>query len=769
MTRLLRAVPAAAGALALGLGGLSPALAATDDGAPQVVNRETVQVELDSSGKLDVARLFSQLTVVGKGTVTIADPVSTKGLRNLDGFTAPDVKDGKAQYTIAVDGTETRRTVSDFTKTLPVSVNVVYTLDGKPMPAKDVVGKTGDLEVQYTVTNVTGEPTDVTWQDGKGVSHTESVVLETPYVGQLATTLPKGYSEIAAPRADAAGDGRGGTLLTWTMVLFDPIGETTQTFGWKGHVEDAVVAPVTIQVIPVPPSKKPELKFGQDGFEDGAAAASELTAGAGQIDANLLKLQSGASDLLAGLTKLAAGAAELRDGLTDKIAPGATALASGAAEAKAGSAELATGLGDADAGASDLADGLAQILAGVKALPGTLAEDPDYQALLGALLDVQAGIGSPTDTVSTTLLGGLNLLKYGLRSPLTPAGCNQLAAPGSATACGAIDAVELVQEKLAAAVAAGGSLDQLVAATQAAYALSGCPAAPAGTSPVAGVLPPTLLTAGTACYYVSTVAFGLGLPAGVDPGNPLGGLKAQTGTASTTLQQVFQGVDASIIPGIGQIKAGLSNPACDLTDPTASANPCGVKEVQGLIASGIGQLVTEISASLSDVLGQASDGADELADGMSLLADGGAQLNGGLGEIADGAGQLSAGLTEAAAGSGELADGLDQAKAGNGQVVDGAGRLRDEGTSKLIEGGNETASDAAEHYATLVALGDKAQDGALPYGAPEGATGSAAYEMTLAGADTSTQDNTRRALVALLVFAAAGAVSWFLHRRLTAR
>lgn len=772
MTRLVRTLPAVAGVLALALSGLAPALAATaatDPSTPQVLNRETVQAELDSDGDLDVARLFSQLTVVGKGTVEIADPVSTKGLRNLDGFTAPKVRDGEALYTIDVDGTESRRTVSDFTKSLPVTVRVTYALDGKQMDAKDVVGKTGDLEVQYTVHNVTASATDVTWKDGEGVSHTESMPLETPYVGQLITTLPKSYSELVAPRADAAGDGRGGTTLAWSMVLFDPIGAETQTFGWKAHVEDSVVPPATIQVVPVSPNKKPELKFGVDGFKDGAAQASQLTEGAGQIDANLLKLQTGAGDLLDGLTQLAAGAAQLRDGLNDKIAPGASALASGATDAKDGGATLAAGLADADTGATDLAEGLTQILAGVKALPDSLADDPGYQELLGALSAVQAAIGTPSDVTGSTLLGGLNLLKYGLRSPLTTAGCDQTAAPGSATACGAIDAVELVQEKLAEAVVTGGSLDQLIAAAQGAYALSGCPAAPAGTSPVAGVLPPSLLTAGTVCFYISSLAFGLGLPAGVLSPTDLGGLKAQTGTASLTLQQVFEGVDASIIPGIAQVKAALSNPACDLADPTATANPCGIKEIQGLVSAGIGQLVAEVSAGLSDVVGQASDGAAELADGMSLLAAGGAQLSSGLGEIADGAGQLSDGLSQAASGSTDLAAGLDKAKSGNGEIVDGAGRLRDEGTSQLVAAGNDTASDAAKNYQTLMALGKRADDGALPYGAPEGATGSAAYQLTLAGADTARTDNTRRALVALMVFLAAGAFSWLVHRRRATR
>jgi putative membrane protein len=818
MSRRMRVAVAGGAALALGLA--APAGAAGSTGTPRVVNREVVQAELDPSGKLDVARLFSQLSVVGKGTVQVADPTSAKGLRNLDGFGTPTVRDGKALYTIHVDGTATRRTVSDFTKDLPVEVSATYTLDGRPVQAKDLVGKTGDVTVNYLVSNVSGTPTPLTWKDGRGVSHTETVNLVTPYVGQLRTTLPGSYSDLVTPAADVAADGRGGTILTYSMVLFEPLGHASQQFTWSGHVRHGVVPAVEVQVVPVKPTEKPELNTGVAGYRDGAAQAAELTHGAGLIDTNLLALQDGAGQLLSGLTKLAAGAAQLRDGLTGQLSPGAGKLASGAKDAKAGTAKLSSGLtqlsdgagklsdglGDAatgssalsagvdaaDAGASALSDGIAQILAGVTGLPAALQADPDYQQLLGALTSVKTAIGSPTDVTPTTLLGGLNLLGYGLRSPLGVNGCDQTAAPGTPTACGAADAVQLVQEKLADAVATNGSLDQLVAAAQGAYALSGC-TTPPGPTPVAGVLPPSALTPNTACFLISSLAYGLGLPAGVVTPTDPGGLKAQTSLASSTLQAVFSAVDASIIPGMAQIKAGLSNPACDLTNPTAPANPCGIKEVQTLVSGGIGQLVDSISAELTDVLDQADAGAKQLSAGLSQLAEGSAALDSGLGQLADGgaqvadgaadaaagsdaldqglgqlsdgASQLAGGIDKAAAGSSDLATGLGKAQAGDAKVVDGAGRLRSEGTGELVKGGSEAAGAAAKKYALLVALGKKAADGALPYGAPDGATGSAAYQLTLAAATTASHDNATRGIAAALLLVVACAVSWVVRRR----
>jgi putative membrane protein len=771
MTRRSTVVLAGGSALVLGLA--VPAGAGSSATPPSVVNREVVQAELHSDGTLDVARLFSQLSVVGNGTVHVADPVSGKGLRNLDGFGAPTVKDGNAIYTIKVAGSTTRRTVSDFTKALPIDVEAAYTLNGKPVKAKDIVGKTGDVTATYRISNVSGTPTQISWKDGKGVSHTDTVDLVTPYVGQVRTTLPSGYTDLVSPKASMAADGRGGTILSYSMVLFEPIGEVTQTFVWTGHVKNGVVPAVSIEVVPVSPTAKPELNTGVVGYRDGAAQASELTAGAGEIDANLLKLQGGAGQLLSGLTKLAAGAAQLRDGLQDKIAPGASSLASGAKDAKAGTTKLSTGLGDlsagadelsdglgdakagssalssgltaADDGASALADGIAEILAGVHGLPAALQADPDYQQLVGALASVQSAI-------TTKLVPGIDALRTGVGT--AKAGLQQIK-DGVATGGTQISALlTTLGQTIATEV---GPLD----------------------ATVAGNLAGQVSTLGTALTTQSTA-----LVQGLDA--VMAGLGATTDMSALTVQG-----------GLNLVKLGLDNPACSLADPANVANPCGIKQIQGLVSAGIGLLVQTISDELTDVLSQASDGADSLAEGMDQLAAGGAaldsgvglladggtlladgaaeaadgagQLDDGLGEISDGASQLSGGLDEAASGSGDLADGLDQAAAGDKQVVSGAERLRAEGTSKLVEGGNDTAGENAKKYATLVALADKVADGALPYGAPSGSTGSAAYQLTLAAATTASHDNATRGIAALVLLGAACAVSWFLGRRATAR
>ena len=120
-----------------------PALAAGGDVV--VTNQETVQAHLDASGTVKDARVYEQLAMQGKGSVTVSDPVSPRNLRNLDGFGGFDVKNDRLVGTFDVDGERRVRTVSDFGKALPLKVRATYTLNGKTVQPGDVVGSDGTL------------------------------------------------------------------------------------------------------------------------------------------------------------------------------------------------------------------------------------------------------------------------------------------------------------------------------------------------------------------------------------------------------------------------------------------------------------------------------------------------------------------------------------------------------------------------------------------------------------------------------------------------
>ena len=158
---------------------------------------------------------------------------------------------------------------------------------------------------------------------------TKTVDVPIPMVGSLSLVAPSSFTNVRSQQANIAGDGKGGTKLSFTMTLFPPIGSTTAVFGYTADVKDGVVPRAEISALPVNPLDSPTFKTAADSYQGGADTGAELTDGAGQIDTNLLKLRDGAGDLLAGLIKLRDGADQLNAGLAGEAAPGAAKLAAG--------------------------------------------------------------------------------------------------------------------------------------------------------------------------------------------------------------------------------------------------------------------------------------------------------------------------------------------------------------------------------------------------------------------------------------------------------
>jgi len=420
----------------------TPAYAA--DGDVRIVNTETVQVYTSSTGHVETRRVYEQLSLFGNGTVDVKNPISTNHLRNLDGFGGFDVKNGEQITRTSVEGEKKLRSVSNYRGQLPLTVAVRYKLDGKTVEPGDVVGKSGKLDVEYTVENVTGTSQEVTFDDGKGGTVTKTVDVPIPMVGSLSLVAPSSFTNVASQQANIAGDGKGGTKLSFTMTLFPPLGSTTAVFGYTADIKDGVVPRSDISALPVNPLDSPTFKTAADSYKGGADTGAELTDGASQIDANLLKLRDGAGDLLAGLIKLRDGADQLNAGLAGEAAPGAAKLAdgasrlddglgqlnSGAKRLAAGTGELESGTGTLEAGTRKLRAGAGKLAAGADELSaGTGRAADGGKQLYAGTQQLSAGatkVAAGATTVDSymkqiaagqgDLLSGLQLLESGVKA-----------------------------------------------------------------------------------------------------------------------------------------------------------------------------------------------------------------------------------------------------------------------------------------------------------------------------------------------------------------
>jgi X-X-X-Leu-X-X-Gly heptad repeat protein len=721
-----------------------------------VTNTETIQAYLNTNGTVDQARVYDQIALQGNGSVTIANPVSTENLRNLDGFRAFEVKNGKVVSTQTVDGTSRLRTVSDFEKQIPLKVSVSYKLDGKVVNAGDVVGKAGRLDVRYKVQNVTGKDQDVTYDDGTGtmITQTEKVVI--PMVGSLTTVLPPNFVDVSSGEANIAGDGRGQTKMSFTMTLFGPIGSPTSEFGYSAKIVDGVIPVATITALPVNPMESPSFKAAAASYKGGAATGTELAAGATTIDSNLLKLRDGAQKLLAGLILLGDGATKLNAGLAGEAAPGSVKLADGAAKLDDGAGKLAAGAGDAQSGSGQLASGTEQLAAGATKLDAGAGQLSDglntateaAPALLDGLAQVADGLeqvdaglvklyggigglpakakplhdgitqllaGLGNKTTSGTLIYGVNAVRSGLADATKPGGSLDLLKGGVDQSKGGADAIKVKVD--AALVPATGSLDQLRGAVAKAAATAGC----AGDTST----PPTPNCA----QYLGGVS------------NGLDDLVTELTAAQVGLGQISAGL-GQVSPGLAELKTKLSAAAealalveCGLSNVTLpgvcdTARP-GLLQGLDALDAGVTQLVNGVVTQVQGAVGQTADvapaqktlrgGVHAVMGGVDLIGEGGLTLLDGLDRLNTGAGTLKTGTGDLVTGADKLASGADQLYVGLGKLSSGATQLSD-GTAQLSTGASTLATGLGAAATGSGQLADgltKASDGgeALPAGA----------------------------------------------------
>ena len=748
-TTLLRG--AATLGVAAVLSGMAAAPAVAADGDVDVLNTETVQIYTSPTGEVETQRVYEQLALTGTGSVDVSNPVSTDGLRNLDGFGGFDVKDGEQVTHMTVDGEEHLRTVSDFTGDLPLDVSVSYKLDGETVEPGDVVGESGELEVLYTVKNITAQPQEVSFPDGSGGTTTETVDVPIPMVGSLTTVAPQNFTNVKSKHANMAGDGQGGTKLSFTMTLFPPIGSDTAEFGYTADIVDGVVPEADVSALPVNPLESPTFASAADSYQGGTETGAKLAEGAATIDSNLLKLRDGASKLLAGLIKLHEGSAKLQAGLADEAAPGAEKLADGAGQLddglgkiadgagrlfdgtgrlvagtgdltdgtgrladganrlsdgagrlSDGASRLSNGAGRLSAGAGEAYTGSQQLTNGLQQISGGLGQLADGQSGLPAAKDgieqLQAGVdlilaGLGDVNTDGTLIGGLQDLETGLGTAHTGAltiagGLTQLRGDGSPATPGIVGAKGGVDQVKAGLDASLGAGGSL---DQLAGGLAAIKANFCATQPTPTQ---TAQCSGTVDALLAGVA---------DSRNKLTQASAGLGQVSGGLGTAILGLNNQLIPGaellgskLGEAQTGagtLKGGAIHLKD--------GVMQVDG----GLTQLEGGISKAVAGVLAL-STGADTAAVGSSDLTAGLRRLDAGAGDLADGAGRLDAGAGDLDAGAGKLADGTGELDAGANKLADGAGELN-AGAGKLADGTDEAADGSGK----LAAGADKLATG----------------------------------------------------------
>ena len=263
-----------------------PTPAAADDtearaGHRVVEHRQTVVSTHAPDGTVTGGRVVTRLSVGGNGadedvTVVLRDQAvrDLRSLNTLVGPAAPVVSGTTVTHVFAAaraspaDGASGAsgasrasgaavRTVATLGRTVPIDVDVAITLDGEPVTPAAVIGRSGRLEVTYTITNRTVEPRELRHFDGSGRPRTVTRDVAVPFAGDLVVLLDDRFTAVRSDDAAVTalaprtGGGSAVTELRVGIVLAEPFGGPVRTVTWRADIEDAVVPPVSIRLAAV--------------------------------------------------------------------------------------------------------------------------------------------------------------------------------------------------------------------------------------------------------------------------------------------------------------------------------------------------------------------------------------------------------------------------------------------------------------------------------------------------------------------------------------
>lgn len=325
-----------------------PASAQNGSDDVSVLDSEFVMFTLDSTGEIEEAQVFSQLSLDGKGKVTVREEKAFEevgGFQGVKGFTTPKVEGDYIVWPeISVDGpanilasTKLSEPMVEEARTrIPLDVDIKYWFDGVPVTDLDTItGKDGRFKVEMTLTNTSKEMTEVEYEDpatGQMVSEEVEVYLPTvilPYDwyfdNQVFFNLEADPTASIVPMPDFYNVG-------WSIPLFPPATEPTHTIWVAGDVIDFQMPPLTLAVL---------FHFPQTNQADTTATVAyagnllydgikQVNAGIGSPD-NTESLIGGITAVDSGLQQLGASLPEAPQAIATQIKPGVDEMAAGLA------------------------------------------------------------------------------------------------------------------------------------------------------------------------------------------------------------------------------------------------------------------------------------------------------------------------------------------------------------------------------------------------------------------------------------------------------
>lgn len=365
---------------------------------------ETVYVLANADGS--VKKIIVSDWIKNNGGKTVSDKTELSDIKNVKGDESY-VMDTDNMREWNADGKDIyyQGTIS---KALPVDLKVSYELDGKPVSAESLAGKSGKVTIRFDYTNNQYKNVSI---DGKNTK------IYVPFVMLTGLLLDNDiFTNVEISNGKIINDG---DRIIAVGFALPGMQENLNLSRDKVDIPDFVE--ITADVNNFALSNTLTVAANSiisDLDVSKLDSADDLQASLTELSSAMSKLLDGSSELYGGLSKLLLKSNELISGV-DKLANGASALSDGAAALSAGLSELVSNNDTLNAGAKQVFDTLlsavSQKLKDNGITVDTLTVE-NYKTVIGGLLE------NPTDSQKAELI---NIADAALNAKLTAIGVQQ--------------------------------------------------------------------------------------------------------------------------------------------------------------------------------------------------------------------------------------------------------------------------------------------------------------------------------------------------------
>ena len=253
-------------------------------------------------------------------------------------------------------------------KALPVDVSISYQLDGKPISAEDLAGKSGRVTIRFSYQNNQKETIEI---DGKKRRR-----FMFPFVMLTGAVLDNDvFSNVQISNGKLLSDGDRSVVMGFAMPGLQ---ESLNLDKRKLEIPDYVELTADVKDFRLDTTLTVASNdiFNHLDLED--LDAQNLTSAISQLNDAALELVDGSSQLYDGLSALLEKSGELISGI-DLLASGAGNLNSGAADLYSGASDLNSGASQLSSGLGELNSNSQNLVGGAKAVFETLLSTAQSQ------------------------------------------------------------------------------------------------------------------------------------------------------------------------------------------------------------------------------------------------------------------------------------------------------------------------------------------------------------------------------------------------------